>query len=191
LTNPDNRFNKRVTNDASVFTVTGNTFAAALDATARISSSTVREGIQSLNTFDTAAPAPLVILSAAPGVANGSGSTAPAGGGVNSEGVNIQLMDGEATNTFLMAAVSLPKGTATSGVGFSFDLPESVRSVLPENASPRATQSNGESLPSWLRFKVEDLRFEAAAVPDGAFPMEVALQIGQLRILVVISERTE
>ncbi|WP_158235681.1 hypothetical protein [Limnohabitans sp. G3-2] len=34
------------------------------------------------------------------------------------------------------------------------------------------------------------LRFEAAAVPDGAFPMQVIMQLGNQRVLVVISERT-
>jgi hypothetical protein len=35
------------------------------------------------------------------------------------------------------------------------------------------------------------MRFEAAAVPSGAFPLEVVTQFGGMRVLVVVSERVE
>jgi hypothetical protein len=96
-----------------------------------------------------------------------------------------------ANQAAMMAAVSLPKGTSTAGAGFSFELPESVRTLAQAGAAPQAAQTDGTPLPGWLRFNAELLRFEASAVPDGAFPLQVVLMISGQRVLVVISERTE
>jgi hypothetical protein len=90
-----------------------------------------------------------------------------------------------------MAAVSLPKGMATSGTGFSFELPESIRSVAQQAPQTQASLPDGRPLPTWLKFDATNLRFDAAAVPDGAFPMQVVISLGQQSVVVVISERTE
>ena len=90
-----------------------------------------------------------------------------------------------------MVAVSLPKGASTVGTGFSFELPESVRSVAGDGLSVQVTRVDGSPLPAWLKFDQAILRFEANAVPDSALPMQVAMVIGGQRLLVVISERTE
>ena len=104
----------------------------------------------------------------------------------------IDLRDAPSSSTSVMAAVSLPKGTATAGAGFSFELPETVRSVAQQAAqAPEASLPNGAPLPTWLKFDAQRLRFDATAVPDGAFPLQVVMTVGQQRVLVVISERTE
>ena len=90
-----------------------------------------------------------------------------------------------------MVAVSLPKGASTVGTGFSFELPESVRSLAGDYVSVQASRVDGSPLPAWLKFDQAILRFEANAVPDSALPMQVAMVIGGQRLLVVISERTE
>ena len=91
-----------------------------------------------------------------------------------------------------MAAVSLPKGTAIAGTGFSFELPESVRKLTGnDTSSVQASLPDGSALPAWLKLDARTLRFEAVSVPDGAFPLQVALSIGAQRVVVVISERTE
>lgn len=90
-----------------------------------------------------------------------------------------------------MAAVSLPKGTATSGTGFSFELPETVRSLVQDTASVQASLPDGRPLPSWLAFDPANFRFEAKAVPDGAFPMQVVMSVAGQRVMVVISERND
>jgi hypothetical protein len=91
----------------------------------------------------------------------------------------------------MMAAVSLPKGSATSGTGFSFELPNNIRELVQTPDNIQATLPNGGPLPAWLKFNAQALRFEASAVPDGAFPMQVAIQLGKQRVMVVISERAE
>jgi hypothetical protein len=91
----------------------------------------------------------------------------------------------------MMFAVSLPKGTSTVGVGFSFDLPESVRTEAADSSDVRANLANGSALPEWLKFNPRTLNFYATSIPDGAFPMQVALTFGGKRTLLVISERTD
>ena len=90
-----------------------------------------------------------------------------------------------------MVAVSLPKGASTVGTGFSFVLPDNVKAIAGEGVSVQATRDDGSSLPAWLKFDRVNLQFEATAVPDGAFPMQVALSIGGQRLLLVISERAD
>lgn len=93
-----------------------------------------------------------------------------------------------------MAAVSLPKGTATAGAGFSFELPETVRALAQQEASPAPAQASlptGAPLPNWLKFDPQRLRFDASAVPDGAFPLQVVMSVAGQRVVVVISERTD
>ena len=91
----------------------------------------------------------------------------------------------------MMAAVSLPKGMATSGTGFSFELPETIRSIAQQASQTQVSLPDGKALPTWLKFDAERLRFDASAVPDGAFPMQVVMTLGQQSVVVVISERTE
>jgi len=90
-----------------------------------------------------------------------------------------------------MAVVSLPKGFATTGTGFAFELPEAVKTLATESNPSKASMPNGATLPNWLRFDPAALKFEATAVPDGAFPLQLLLTVGGQRVLVVISERSE
>ena len=93
-----------------------------------------------------------------------------------------------------MAAVSLPKGSSTVGVGFSFALPEAIEALAQQGSQtvdPQPSLSDGSPLPAWLRFDVSTLRFDAQAVPTGAFPMQVLVTVAGTRVMVVISERTE
>ena len=91
----------------------------------------------------------------------------------------------------LMVAVSLPKGASTVGTGFSFEMPESIKSMASADTSIQVTQDNGKPLPTWLRFDPVAMRFEATAVPDSALPMQLVAVLAGQRITVLISERTE
>ena len=95
---------------------------------------------------------------------------------------------------YTLACSILSLGTATGGAGFSFELPETVRALVPQEgqiAKPQASLPSGATLPSWLKFDAERLRFDANAVPDGSFPLQVVLTVAGQRVIVVISERTE
>lgn len=105
----------------------------------------------------------------------------------------IDLRAASSSDVNVMAAVSLPKGTATGGAGFSFELPETVRALVPQEgqiAQPQASLPTGAPLPSWLKLDAERLRFNASAVPDGSFPLQVVITVAGQRVIVVISERT-
>ena len=111
----------------------------------------------------------------------------------SSAGITVDVRNAPPSNPAsagVMAAVSLPNGTAISGSGFSFDLPPSIQALPRENSTARASLVDGSALPAWLKFDAQRLRFESSAVPEGAFPMQLAVSIGAQRVLVVISERT-
>jgi hypothetical protein len=81
---------------------------------------------------------------------------------------------------------------ATAGSGFSFPLPAQVTDAeTGNNAVNSVTTVSGQPLPSWLKFNPETKTFVASAVPDGAFPMQVAVTVGGKRSTIVISERTQ
>ena len=126
-------------------------------------------------------------------VTKDSGSSANSSAGSSqASGISVEQRNApSSTGLSMMFAVSLPKGTSTVGAGFSFDLPESVRTAAAESSDIRANLPSGSALPEWLKFDVKTLRFDASAVPDGAFPLQVALTFGGQRTLVVISERAD
>jgi hypothetical protein len=86
--------------------------------------------------------------------------------------------------------VSVPKGTATSGTGFSFQLPAELLALAGSDAV-QVTTANGQPLPAWLKFDSATNAFIASAVPDGSFPMQVLVIIGNRRTTLIISERNE
>jgi hypothetical protein len=112
----------------------------------------------------------------------------------NSAGVTVDLLSASSASTATMVAVSLPKGSSTVGVGFSFALPEAIQALSQKGSQtvdPQPSLPDGSPLPAWLRFDVSTLRFEAQAVPTGAFPLQVLVNVAGSRVMVVISERTE
>jgi hypothetical protein len=191
LTNPDNRFPQGTKIIAASSVIAGDAQAESQAAFKQVLGAMPKTTLPGVNSFSLAAPAPLVMTPVTPTTSQSgstSSTTATAGGG-NSAGVSIDVDRAPATQAVMMAAVSLPKGTSTAGAGFSFELPETVRSLAQAGSIAKATQLDGTSLPAWLRFNAESLRFEAAAVPDGAFPLQVVVLISGQRVLVVISER--
>jgi filamentous hemagglutinin family protein len=196
LTHAGNRLPKGVTVTAASYAVAGDARKDAAELASKAQS--VRPVLAPAGTglSNANAPQPLVLqsgataASAATGKASGSatpGNTSSA----NSSGVTVDLHSVNQQDTPYMVAVSLPKGASTVGTGFSFELPESVKPWVSEAQQVQLEQANGAALPAWLRFDLQTQRFEANAVPDGAFPMQVVLQAGGQRVLVVISERTE
>jgi len=105
------------------------------------------------------------------------------------EGISISLIREPSDQATGVVTVSLPKGVATSGNGFSFPLPERVAAAALNNRV-RVTTASGGMLPSWLRYIAKTRGFVAASVPGGAFPMQVLINIGTQQTTLVISERT-
>ena len=102
-------------------------------------------------------------------------------GGPGNQGANTQVD---------IVAVTVPKAMATTGTGFSFDLPAQVRATLGTGAV-QVTLADGRPLPDWIRFNPATQRFEASAVPDGGLPLRVLIRAGAKEVMVVISERAE
>jgi hypothetical protein len=88
-----------------------------------------------------------------------------------------------------LVTVSLPRGTSTSGKGFSFQLPQALAEAASNERPVRVTSASGGSLPSWLRYASKTKNFVAAPVPGVAFPYEFVVRIGDDRTRIMISER--
>jgi hypothetical protein len=205
LTNPSNQFaaGTTVLASQSVLTGDGRRMANELAAQAQTALPVVPSPIVAL--ANASAPPPLVLSAQATGSSAGgssasgssassssSGSAGGAGTGGSTAGVLIDVRSTPSATSSLMAAVSLPKGTAVIGAGFSFELPDTVKATVQQsNQQAQASLPDGGALPAWLKFDAQSLRFEASAVPDGAFPMQVVMTVGQQRVVVVISERAD
>ena len=92
-----------------------------------------------------------------------------------------------------MVAVMLPKDMVTTGNGFSFPLPAQVTNSAEagNNAVITVSTASGQPLPGWLKFNPEARTFDASAVPDGAFPMQVLVTMGGRSTTIVISEKAQ
>lgn len=84
--------------------------------------------------------------------------------------------------------VAVLKEMASAGQGFVFELPQSVKALAQPGSSVQASLGNGASLPAWLQFSAEKMRFDAQNLPTDALPLQVLLMIGAERVLVVISQ---
>ncbi len=131
---------------------------------------------------------------------------APSVGFAASNGVNIAVVTQPTRAETGYVAVSLPKGTATEGVGFRVPLPPEVAtppSTVPKQANSAAAAApapvinvraiiNGRALPlpGWLRYAPEQQMFVATAVPDGGLPITIEIIVAGQRTLMVISERS-
>ena len=122
------------------------------------------------------------------GYGTGAGGVGP---NINTPGITIDVRNNSTNSLPVLIAVGLPKGSATVGDGFSFDLPQAVREIITEGTRVELTTAQGGALPDWLRYDTQSMRFFAAAVLVRAFPIELQIRVGSQRILIVISERTE
>jgi hypothetical protein len=190
LGNPNNKFPQGVDVQAASYQIAGDSRKAAGDAMAKVAGSMPVMSLQGIGLSSANAPQPLVMSS---GSASSPSASASASGsnGANSSGVTVDLQNVSQQDAPLMVAVSLPKGISTVGTGFSFEMPESVKTLVNADTAVQITQADGSPLPAWLKFDAQALRFEATAVPNSALPMQVNVSVAGQRLTVVISERTE
>ncbi len=205
LANSANRLQGAVTSNGAVVQLVNGTGAnAAGDEGAKTQSALPVMLLPAIVLRDTTPPKPLAMdnsvsasastsaSASAVKMSSATASTAVAVSG-NSVGVTVDLQAPPASSSavLMMAVVSLPKGTSTVGTGFSFELPDAVRNLAAENSEIQISLPNGAPLPTWLSFDAKALRFQANAVPSGAFPFELVLTLGGQRVLVAISERAD
>jgi hypothetical protein len=130
-------------------------------------------------------------VDASSGVGSGSSSGGNAvAGGTTLTGISVSLVRTATIQDVGVVSVTLPHGTATAGTGFAFALPEQLAQNVGQGAVT-VTVSNGQPLPAWLKYVPETKTLVASAVPDGAFPMEVLVSVGNMRTVVVITESSQ
>ena len=191
LDGENNQLTQGVTVKATSYIVMGDKRKSASDAESKVLGAIAMASMPGVDMPNAQAPQPLVLSSASSGGSASGSAVAGSTTGTNSSGVMVDLQNVSQQNAPLMVAVSLPKGAATVGTGFSFEMPESIKSMVSNETTMQITQDNGTPLPTWLKFDPVNLRFEAAAVPDSALPMQLVAVIAGQRVTVLISERTE
>ena len=111
--------------------------------------------------------------------------------------ISVLVVRQSSTEIGGIVVVYVPKELATSGLGFSFVIPDTLFTLPTEvttadttlNNQARATLINGDPLPRWLSFDPKTRLISASAVPDRGFPVEIAITEGKKFVTVVISER--
>jgi hypothetical protein len=135
-----------------------------------------------------AAPTPSVASVAQPVIKVVSSATdvAPSG---STSGVNVYTINQATQQAPGLVAVLVPTGTATSGSGMVIALPEAVlASEQKSNVSVSVTLPDRQPLPSWVRYDPASSSLITTAVPAGAFPFSVLVNLGSLSTIVQISE---
>ena len=156
LGNPANRLPQGVTVQATRYQVAGDGSRAAAEIQGRVQGSRPMFAALGTALSNANVPPPLVLVAAvsapaAPssgggGGGSGAGGAGSAGPAADSAGVVIDLRAGTA-NANLMAAVTLPRGTAVVGTGFSFALPASVQAMATPGTPVEARLLDGSPLP--------------------------------------------
>jgi hypothetical protein len=101
-------------------------------------------------------------------------------------GLVITTVKDFGTTSIGVVNISVPEVLAQN---FVFDLPKEFLLELAKNSDrATATQIDGSSLPSWIRFDGDKLRFSANSVPSDGLPFTAQVTIGSKRIIVEVQQ---
>jgi trimeric autotransporter adhesin len=194
LSNKGNALLSRITVQAANAVVLGSLEIPARDLAAKLFGNSRVASLPGNTLSNAHTPQPLMLAMASPmlspsAASSGSASTEQGHAGA---GIRVELREVPSSSGMSeMVVVTLPKGMSTSGTGFSFEWPESVRSQAANNPNVRASLTDDSPLPAWLKFDAQTWRFEASAVPANALPLSLSLTFGTQRIGGMISERDQ
>ncbi|MBI1195578.1 MAG: hypothetical protein GC138_07020 [Gammaproteobacteria bacterium] len=144
---------------------------------------------QALPTPDSA-PAPIESSSAALHADEGPGVNPEAirQGGIEAS-TEVILVETPSEIGNGLVKVSVPQKILSKG--FSFALPAELVKGIRSDAGITATLVDGTPLPGWLHFAPDTRTFTASAVPSGALPIQVVVNIDGRSSIVVIAEEAE
>lgn len=126
--------------------------------------------------------APGLVLAPAPSVRVDSGSN-------NSPGIAVSLLRAPSAQAAGLVTVQVPPEIAAAGARLSFALPAAMAAAAAASPEPvQARLADGSALPDWLQFDSATLRFDAAVVPQGAFPLQLLLIVGGEQVLLNLTE---
>jgi filamentous hemagglutinin family protein len=140
------------------------------------------------STANFAQPAITVASSTSGSASGGASGNASAG---SSPGVSVNTINQASQQIPGLVAVLVPSGTATVGTGLVIALPAAIVAPAQEaNVPVSVTLSDRQPLPSWIRYDASTQSLITTAVPAGAFPISVLINIGSQSTVVQISEST-
>ena len=133
------------------------------------------------------------LLQSGPATSGGGVEGADSVSGSQSDmGMKIEMVSRPDAVSAGIVAVTIPQGTAVSGTGFSFGLPEEISSMVSSSGEGLSiTLESGAPLPSWIEYNAEGGKFVSSSVPDGAFPIKVVMNFDGKKVAIVISESQE
>jgi hypothetical protein len=109
----------------------------------------------------------------------------------SSPGVSVNTISQASQQTPGLVAVLVPVGTATAGAGLVIALPEAIVAPAQDASVPvSVTLPDRQPLPSWIRYEASTQSLITTAVPAGAFPISVLINVGSQSTVVQISETT-
>jgi hypothetical protein len=109
----------------------------------------------------------------------------------SSPGVSVNTINQATQQVPGLVAVLVPVGTATAGAGLVIALPEAVVAPAQDaSVSVSVTLPDRQPLPSWIRYDASTQSLITTAVPAGAFPISVLINVGSQSTVVQISEST-
>ena len=73
---------------------------------------------------------------------------------------------------------------------FGFALPVEIAKT-PSGRAVEVSTVSGDKLPQWIRFSPETNSFKLSSVPSGGLPLQVVVNAGGQRVVIVISEQAD
>ena len=153
--------------------------AVPLAAATPVAAPAANDGVRVAGTAATATTAEVPAVASASAVKD-----------AGSAGISVSLVREATLRQNGVVSVSVPKEIATSGQAYSFPLPaQIVEAAAVGRVAIVATTASGAALPSWITFDGASKTFVvSSAAPAGALPLQVQLQIGAQKAVIVIAE---
>jgi hypothetical protein len=176
LDGKNNKLTKGVNVKAASYLVAGDNRKTASEAEAKAKGSLPTDDVAGTGLSNGNEPQPLTL-------SPGSSDTAAA---AITPAATVDLSTAGKQDTPLKVTVA--KSKSAGGAGFSFDLPDSVKSLAGPDTAIQITMSDGKPLPFWLKFDPLAMRLEASALPNNALPMQLLADVAGQRVPMEISE---
>ncbi|HYW58864.1 MAG TPA: YDG domain-containing protein, partial [Polaromonas sp.] len=128
------------------------------------------------------------LLESAPTASGGCEAAVATGEKAASDCVSVTTVREATDQERGVVSVALAGAVTKGGMGFQFSLPAGLLALVAASDAPvQATTLVGKPLPAWLRYDPGSRSFVATAVPAGALPLQILVNVGSRSAVVTIS----